>query len=228
MRVYWFWVFRISDVGRILRIIPVNRMRNLAAQIISWYFAHMAQFTFVKSVEKLTSFPRDTVPEIALVGRSNAGKSSFVNTLSNERLAKVSQKPGKTRLLNLFYNKKDKYRLVDMPGYGWSSRSAEEMKTWTQMVEDFLHFRPNLCGLLLIMDIRRDWAPEEQMLLDLALSRQMHFGVILSKSDKLSKNDVKIKISDIKQVVKDFPVVAVSNLKKTGADDIEKLMWSWV
>ena len=200
----------------------------LAAMVISWYFGSMAHFTFIKSVEKLSSFPRDTVQEIALVGRSNAGKSSFVNTLSRERLAKVSQKPGKTRLLNLFYNKKDNYRLVDMPGYGWSSRSAEEMETWTQMVEDFLHFRPNLCGLLLIMDIRRDWASEEQMLLDLVLSREMHFGVILSKSDKLSKSAVKIKIDDIKQVVKEFPVVAVSNLKKTGAEDIEKLMWSWV
>lgn len=189
---------------------------------------NMARFTFEKSVEKLSSFPRDAVPEIALVGRSNAGKSSLVNTLSNERIAKVSQTPGKTRLLNLFYNKKDKYRLVDMPGYGWSARSGAEMKTWSAMVEDFLHFRPNLCGLLLIMDIRRDWSDEEQMLFELAQSREMHFGVILSKSDKITRGAVTIKIMQLKQYLAIDDVVPVSNLKKIGSEDVEKLMWSWV
>lgn len=188
----------------------------------------MAHFSFVKSVEKLSSFPRDTVKEIALVGRSNAGKSSMINTLSNERIAKVSSTPGKTRLLNLFYNKKDKYRMVDMPGYGWSSRSGKEMHTWTSMVEDFLHFRLNLCGLLLIMDIRRDWEDEEQMLFELAQSREMHFGVILSKTDKLTRSQMISKINQLKQQLAIESVIPVSNLKKQGREDVEKLMWSWV
>lgn len=152
----------------------------------------------------------------------------MINTLSHERIAKVSGTPGKTRLLNLFYNKKDKYRLVDMPGYGWSARSGKEMHTWKAMIEDFLHFRPNLSGLLLIMDIRRDWAEEEQMLFELAQSREMNFGVILSKSDKLSKNQIQSKILQLKQELAIDTVIAVSNLKKQGRDDVEKLMWSWV
>lgn len=188
----------------------------------------MAHFTFVKSVEKLSSFPRDTIPEIALVGRSNAGKSSLINLLSNERIAKVSQTPGKTRLLNLFYNKKDKYRLVDMPGYGWSVRHGSEMKSWTSMVEDFLHFRPNLIGMVLIMDIRRDWADEEQMLFELAQEREMHFGVILAKTDKLSTGEIKTKILKLKQELGIEKIVPVSNTKKHGRDDVEKLMWSFI
>lgn len=188
----------------------------------------MAHFTFVKSVEKLSSFPRDTIPEVGLVGRSNAGKSSLVNLLSNERIAKISQTPGKTRLLNLFYNKKDDYRLVDMPGYGWSVRHGSEMKTWTSMVEDFLHFRPNLIGLVLIMDIRRDWAEEEEMLFQLAQSREMHFGVILAKTDKLSTSEVKSKILQLKQELEIENIVAVSNTKKIGRNEVEKLMWSFV
>ena len=188
----------------------------------------MTHFTFEKSVEKLSSFPRDTITEFALVGRSNAGKSSLVNNLCNERIAKVSSTPGKTRLLNLFYNKKDKYRLVDMPGYGWSVRSGTEMRAWTSMVEDFLHFRPNLQGMLLIMDIRRDWAEEEHQLFEMAQSREMHFGVILSKTDKLSRNEIKSKILQLKQELGIEAVIPVSNLKKQGREDVEKLMWSWV
>lgn len=192
------------------------------------YLPSMAHFSFIKSVDKLSAFPRDTVKEIALVGRSNAGKSSTINTLGNERIAKVSGTPGKTRLLNLFYNKKDKYRMVDMPGYGWSARSGKEMQTWKAMVEDFLHFRPNLCGLLLIMDIRRDWEDEEQLLFELAQSREMHFGVILTKIDKLSKGQIQSKINQLKQQLEIDSIIPVSNLKKQGRDDIEKLMWSWV
>lgn len=217
-----------SDFGFFVRENPVLRANVLPRTGSHGTWAVMAHFSFVKSVEKLSSFPRDAVPEIALVGRSNAGKSSLVNNLSNERIAKVSQTPGKTRLLNLFYNKKDKYRLVDMPGYGWSVRSGEEMKTWTGMVEDFLHFRPNLCGLLLIMDIRREWAAEEQMLFELAQSREMHFGVIMSKTDKLNRGEVNLKISQLKQLLEIESVIPVSNSKKTGKDDVEKLMWSWV
>jgi GTP-binding protein len=188
----------------------------------------MARFIFEKSAERLSSFPRDAIPEIALVGRSNAGKSSFLNAFGNERIAKVSQVPGKTRLLNLFYNKKDNYRVVDMPGYGYAARSNDEVDSWKDMAEDFLTARTNLRGILLIMDIRREWTGDEDMLWDLADARSLHFGVILTKTDKLSRSEAVNRNNQLKQQLSLDTVLAVSNSKKTGFEEIEKLMWQWV
>src|SRR4051812_11511852 len=131
----------------------------------------MSKLQFLKSATKLSEFPRDERPEIAMVGRSNAGKSSVINTLAGGRLAKVSSTPGKTRLLN-FFEHKEGYRVVDMPGYGFAVRSGDEVFSWRKMIESYLLERENLMGLMLIMDIRREWTDDEQMLMDLAASQQ--------------------------------------------------------
>lgn len=95
---------------------------------------------FLRSGVNGKDFPSPDMPEVALVGRSNAGKSSFLNALAKRKVARVSSAPGKTRLLN-FFSAGDHYRLVDMPGYGFAARSANEIKSWQQMIERYLEER---------------------------------------------------------------------------------------
>lgn len=118
--------------------------------------------------------------------------------------------------------------MVDMPGYGYAARSGDEVRSWQSLAEDFLLARVNLRGLLLIMDIRRDWSDDEEMLRKLADTRSLHFGIVLTKADKLTRGPVISKINQLKQEVNVETVLAVSNLKKSGLPEIEKLMWQWV
>lgn len=184
----------------------------------------MSKLKFVKSAAQLKDFPYDHKPEIAFAGRSNAGKSSLINVLANSKIAKVSGTPGKTRLLNLF-DHKDGYRIVDMPGYGYAARSGSEVKSWRQMIESFLVERENLRAILLVMDIRRSWAKDEQMLYEMAMGLGYDFSVALTKADKLSKgraNSAKLKLSQQLSVDSVFPV---SCLKKTGLQSIERHLY---
>lgn len=189
----------------------------------------MSQLKFVKSATKLSEFPFDHKPEVAFAGRSNAGKSSLINVLARSRqsMAKVSQTPGKTALLNLF-DHKEGYRIVDMPGYGYASRSGKEVASWRKMIESFLLGRENLKVLLLVMDIRRDWSDEEQMLLDLAERENLQFGLILSKADKLSKSAVKIKKDKLIQQLNIDLVLPFSNQTKEGLEMLEKKLFDWL
>ena len=118
---------------------------------------------FLKSAVNQEDYPPSDRPEVALVGRSNAGKSSLLNALAGSKIAKVSQEPGKTRLLNFFdYGKQ--YRFVDMPGYGYASRSGSEILSWQEMITKYSDVRENLHGVVLIMDSARDWQEEESNL----------------------------------------------------------------
>lgn len=189
----------------------------------------MSQLKFVKSATKLSEFPLDHKPEVAIAGRSNAGKSSLINVLARSRqpMAKVSQTPGKTALLNLF-DHKEGYRVVDMPGYGYASRSGKEVASWRKMIESFLLRRENLKVLLLVMDIRRDWTDDEQMLLDLAEQENLQFALILSKADKLAKSAVKIKKDKLIQQLNVDLVLPFSNQTKEGLEMLEKKLFDWL
>ncbi len=121
--------------------------------------APRARLKFVTSSPDLKGCPRDSRPEVALIGRSNSGKSSLLNGIAQERVAMTSSTPGKTRLLN-FFDAGPNYRFVDMPGYGWSARGGEEHHSWKPMIEGFLGARANLVGLLILLDVRRDWTDD--------------------------------------------------------------------
>ena len=145
---------------------------------------------FIKSASKLEECPRLDLPEIAFVGRSNAGKSSLLNALYGKGLAKVSSRPGHTRLLNFFQVDRD-YSVVDLPGYGFASRGGAEAKGWQSMIEGYILGREELKALILVIDVRRNWQDEEQGLLHwMHTNRQLPVFLALSKRDKLNQKEL--------------------------------------
>lgn len=190
----------------------------------------MPRGQFVKSAVLVEDYPVADRPELALVGRSNAGKSTFLNALCSQKIAKVSAHPGKTRLMN-FFNIGDFYRIVDMPGYGYAARSKSERKAWGKMIENFLFQRENLKGLMLICDMRRSWTEDETLLLELAKRQNLNFLCILTKADKLNRKQLN---EQLKKWLKTSALDAnhfqvVSGLKRTGVQELEKYIFSkWI
>ncbi len=140
---------------------------------------------FITSAASLSQCPRDELPEVAVAGRSNAGKSSVLNRITgNRRLARTSKTPGRTQLLNFFATRPGG-RLVDLPGYGFAKVSRDKRQTWQQHVEDYLSRRDNLIGMLLVMDIRHPFQPFDQQLIGWAGQSQLALHILLNKADKL-------------------------------------------
>jgi GTP-binding protein len=145
---------------------------------------------FVISASKPEEFPPPTLPEIAVVGRSNVGKSSLINALvGQDGLARTSRTPGRTRLINWFeIEAKQKFHLVDLPGYGYASVSLAMRESWRPLIESFLDKRETLAGVLLLIDIRRGVQEEELDFVPWLAERERPIVVALTKSDKLPKN----------------------------------------
>lgn len=183
---------------------------------------------FIKSAVLAKDYPVHKKAEIAIAGRSNAGKSSFINSLCKGKIAKVSSTPGKTRLLN-FFNMEDSYVLVDMPGYGFAARSVDEIAEWNQMIETYLMTRENVCGLLLVMDIRRSWTPEEELLKKFSDEKGFPLAVVLTKADKMSRSQMLQAVAKVKKDSGLSAVFPVSSLKKEGQDKVEEYVYeNWV
>jgi GTP-binding protein len=178
---------------------------------------------YLTSAVDLQGCPADEVPEVAFVGRSNAGKSSLINGIAGARIAQISSTPGKTTMLN-FYSSKH-YRLVDMPGYGFSARSGDQQASWQNMIEPYLATRGNLVGLVIVMDIRREWTKDEQDLVDWIQPRDLPVGIVLTKADKLSKTEVAARVTAMKETTGCDDVLATSSLKKTGFDEVEEFIF---
>ena len=142
---------------------------------------------FEKSISELNQSPEDIGSEVAFVGRSNAGKSTAINSITNRNsLAKTSKTPGRTQLIN-FFKINEISRFVDLPGYGFAKASKEKQKSWNRLVTDYIKYRQSLKGVVLIIDIRRGFGEMDLMFLDfyLPLNKQLH--ILLTKADKLSK-----------------------------------------
>jgi GTP-binding protein len=149
----------------------------------------------------LTEFPTlkdpkgNLLPEIALAGKSNVGKSSLINhLLNNKKVAKTSATPGKTQLLNFFLID-EKFLLVDLPGYGFAKAPPEEVKKWSLAIDTYLNTRPTLRLLLLLVDCRRGYSEEDLYLVNWAKKKQMPLLLIFTKTDKLSTSELhKLKV----------------------------------
>ena len=143
--------------------------------------------SFVASAYTPEQYPPANRPEIAFAGRSNVGKSSLLNKLTNRRhLAVTSSRPGRTRSINFFAVGKDLY-FVDLPGYGYAKVPRKVKKSWKEMVETYLLGRPTLKGVVLILDIRRDPGSDDLGLLDWLQHHNIPVLLVLTKADKLSR-----------------------------------------
>ena len=143
---------------------------------------------FVKSAVKPSQYPSGGMPEIAFIGRSNVGKSSLINTLVNrKRLARTSSTPGRTQLINFFLIN-EMVTFVDLPGYGYAKVPESVRKKWGPMIETYLAGRPNLKGVVMILDIRRTPGPGESVLTDWLTHYRISSITVLTKADKLSRS----------------------------------------
>ena len=187
---------------------------------------------FFTTVNHLKDLP-DTLAEIAFVGRSNAGKSSAINTLCNHvRLAYVSKTPGRTQHINFFELANGGF-MVDLPGYGYAQVPEAIRAHWVKLLGDYLQQRQALIGLVLIMDARHPLKPLDVQMLDFfhITGRPVH--ILLSKADKLSKNDQIKTLSAVKKALKPFAdrqqisVQLFSSLKKQGIEEVNNVVAAW-
>ena len=189
-----------------------------------------AQFEI--SIAKPSGLPPPSGAEIAFAGRSNAGKSSAINTLAGHvRLAFVSKTPGRTQLIN-FFRLNSGALLVDLPGYGYAAVPEKVRRDWQGLIEHYLKRRESLMGLVLIMDSRRPLTPLDRTMIDwfVPSGRPMH--VLLTKSDKLSRGAATATLQDVRRQLAPLgPQVTVqlfSSLKKTGVEEAEHIIAGWL
>ena len=168
-------------------------------------------------------YPDANLDEIAFVGRSNVGKSSLLNLLTNRKsLARVSGNPGKTRTIN-FYLINDAFRFVDLPGYGYAKVSKSITADWDRMMDDFFKQRKNLRRVVQLVDIRHEPSKLDVQMYEYLRSYGLDGLVCATKADKISGNQKQKNLSIIKKSLnlgKDDKIVAVSALKKTGHDEL--------
>ena len=166
--------------------------------------------TIEKVAFTLEQYPGKNLPEIALAGRSNVGKSSFVNTLINRKnLARTSSQPGKTRTLN-FYNIDEKFRFVDLPGYGYAVASKKAREDWADAINTYLMNRDILKEIFLLVDFRHEPTNQDKMMYDYILDAGFSGMVIATKVDKVKKSQHSKHLSIIK--------------KKLGVEDINNIV----
>ncbi|GGG27691.1 putative GTP-binding protein EngB [Lysinibacillus alkalisoli] len=185
----------------------------------------------VISAVKPEQYPEDGYPEFALAGRSNVGKSSFINRMINRKsLARTSSKPGKTQTLN-FYKIEDQLFFVDVPGYGYAKVSKSERAAWGRMIEQYITGRETLRAVLLIIDLRHDPTADDKMMYDFLKHYNIPCVVIATKADKIAKGKWERHKSNVKKqldMVKGDPIIVFSSEKSLGVEqawqEIEKRM----
>lgn len=144
--------------------------------------------SYLTTVVKLQDLPPEDRPEVAIAGRSNAGKSSLLNAMTGQKVADASKTPGKTRGLN-FFDVGKKYYFVDLPGYGYAQRSGGEMRVWGPLIEGYFLERSALSGVILVIDGQRKWTSDEAQLLDFWTSRGLPAIVAVNKADRLNQKE---------------------------------------
>lgn len=193
-------------------------------------FAHA---TFLQSAAKVSQLPPDQGYEVAFAGRSNAGKSSALNCLTQQKqLARTSKTPGRTQLINLFQMDAER-RLVDLPGYGYAKVAHETRENWQRHLAHYLEVRQSLRGLILLMDCRHPLKDLDCMMISWALQRGLPVHILLTKADKLGRSDLNQQIRKVKQHYPEalasyyLSVQAFSSLKKEGLEMLITKLCDW-
>lgn len=175
-------------------------------------------------------FPRDPRPEVALSGRSNVGKSSLINTLLGRKsLARVSSAPGKTITIN-YYDVDKKLYLVDLPGYGYAKRSKDSQRIWSSLTEDFFVKNPSIDALKLVIqliDIRTGPTDDDIMMINFLIDNGVNFVVVATKTDKLSKTQLKNAIDDIQNeffLGTGINILPFSSVTREGKEELWRII----
>lgn len=190
-----------------------------------------ASCRFLLSAPDIRSLPVDNGVEIAFAGRSNAGKSSALNTLTNQKnLARTSKTPGRTQLINLFHVA-DNCRLVDLPGYGYAEVPQEIKRKWQRALGEYLQKRDSLKGLVVLMDIRHPLKDLDQQIIFWAVDAGLPVLILLTKADKLSSGAAKAQLNMVREASLafqgDVQVELFSSLKKTNVDKLKNKLDQW-
>ncbi|QIV94700.1 ribosome biogenesis GTP-binding protein YihA/YsxC [Allofrancisella frigidaquae] len=188
---------------------------------------------YIMGAAKVTQLPEDTGIEVAFAGRSNAGKSSALNTLTEQKgLARVSKTPGRTQLINLF-DLGDNKRLVDLPGYGYAKVSESIKKVWQREMEHYLTSRQCLNGVVLLVDSRHELKEFDCLMIELAISCDLNLHILLTKVDKLNNKQKAEANRMLESFLKNFKSTEkvsyqlFSSLSKLGLDKFKQKLDSW-
>lgn len=186
---------------------------------------------FVTSAATLGDCPADSLAEVAFAGRSNAGKSSAINTITGQtRLARISKTPGRTQLLNYFQVEPGRY-LVDLPGYGFAKVPLAVKNKWQQELENYLRRRESLTGIVILSDIRHPLKEFDQMMVDWAVQSGLPVLLLLTKADKIKRGAAQNTLLRVRREVKELPEVRVqlfSALKNMGVDEVRPILSEWL
>lgn len=178
--------------------------------------------SFITSAAGAKDMIVSELPQVAVVGKSNVGKSSFINYLANDgKLARTSKEPGRTRLINYFLFNED-FILTDLPGYGFARVSREEKKKWATTIEDYLDNEDNLRLVCFLVDIRHDPTEDDKIMYNYLFKRAVPFIIVATKSDKIAKSKVKNQLRHLASVLKVGMdnILPVSSQNKTGKEEV--------
>ena len=188
----------------------------------------MLNIRFDTSVHRIEDLPKQEIPEIVLCGRSNVGKSSFINSLAKQKnIAKISSSPGKTRSIN-FYSVENRFYLVDLPGYGYAKVSKEAKKKWQKLISAYIYESKNISLALHLIDSRHSATNLDHTLNNMLIENEIPYIVILTKIDKLNQSE---KSNSVKRIKSQFPELLLkdnlflySALKNLGKKEIESIL----
>jgi GTP-binding protein len=176
---------------------------------------------FITSAASKSQFIESDKPIIAVCGKSNVGKSSFINMLANQKkLAKVSQEPGRTRLINYFDF--GEFILADLPGYGFARVSKAEKAKWAKMLDDFFAQKEKIAHIFSLCDIRHDPTEDDKVMVNYLYYNLIPFTVIATKADKISRQKIKLSVNNIASIYKcgEGDIIATSAQTKLGLDQV--------
>lgn len=193
----------------------------------------LEQTEFLMSAPTFKLCPADTGYEVAFAGRSNAGKSSAINVLTNQRqLARSSKTPGRTQMINFFSIGNEEARLVDLPGYGYAAVPEKMKLVWQKELEEYLVSRESLAGLVLLMDSRHPLKFFDEQMLLWAKDGELPVHVLLTKADKFkygpAKNILLQTKRELEKLDLPFTIQLFSSLKKEGVDELAEVMGRWL
>lgn len=186
------------------------------------------QAKFINSSPHIRNVPADQGLEVAFAGRSNAGKSSAINTLTRQNaLARISKTPGRTQMLN-FFEINAGLRFVDLPGYGYAKVPVEVKKKWHALMEHYLTHRKSLCGIILVMDVRHPLTEFDWQMVEWCQHAGLPLHILLTKADKLTYGAAKNTLLQVRKALQDIScpltIQLFSSLKKTGIDEVHEAL----